>query len=75
MAERKIIIRRFPTLQGDTTIEIAESLLTKEKVFHKGSIISFGNKSYTDWDELLHDIQESKDQTIELLRFKPVVGG
>jgi hypothetical protein len=76
--DRDVIIKTFPTLEGDTQEHIKFSVLTKEKVFapnmpHRVVI----NCRFVDtWNELLNEAQRTPaDKPIKIIKFMPVMGG
>lgn len=73
-----IKLRTFPTSEGDTTVPVKLPDLTKEQIFDNSQDLRvvMDNKVYTDWDTILIDIQNKPDDSeIEILRFKPIMGG
>ena len=74
---KKITIRTFPTPEGDSAVIVAENAITEKDVFAEGLTVAMGNKIYidTDWDKLLEDIHKSKENELEITRFRAIQGG
>jgi len=74
--DKEIIIKTFPTRDGDTQEHTSLSLLTKEKVFDADMkfAVVVNNRSCRTWDDLLVEIQRAPEP-VEIVRFKPVQGG
>lgn len=71
---RKITVRTFPSKEGDTVVEVLPSELAG--VLEQGNTVTMDGKAYTDWNELLKDIQSKPEsEPVEVLQFREVVGG
>jgi hypothetical protein len=73
MAIKMVTLRTFPTREGDTAVKIALDVLTREQVFKPGVMVAVSGIRYTNWDELLRDLQKTENAVIE--QFKPIAGG
>lgn len=73
MVSKMVTIRTFPTVEGDSSVQVDLSEITREQVFTPGAMVVLGGVSYTDWDELLRDLQKTENAVIE--QFIPIAGG
>jgi hypothetical protein len=73
MLNKMVTLRSFPSKEGDTTVQVAISDLTREQVFIPGTMVVLSGVRYTDWDKLLQDLQKTDNAVVE--QFKPMAGG
>jgi len=77
--DREVVIKTFPTIEGDTQVRTRLSVLTEEQVFTQAEMplrIVVNGKPVDTFDGLLEEIQRTKEtEPIEITRFRPVQGG
>lgn len=74
--DRKVIIRTFPTREGDAATETTLSALTEKQVFKPNMAVAMGDRLYESWDDLLEDIHKQEEtEEVEILQFMKVLGG
>lgn len=74
MQDKIVVIRTFPTEEGDTMEETRLSVLTPEKVFEMPYAVVVGGKEIGTWDELIEECSRLPEP-VEITRYSPVVGG
>lgn len=72
---KRVTIRRFPTTEGDTVVTKTVDEVKEGEIFTPNTLVVMGKTVYTSWDELLVDIQQSKDEEVEVQQFLKAYGG
>ena len=72
---KRVTIRRFPTTEGDTVVTKVLDEVKEEDIFTPNTLVVMGKTVYTSWDELLVDIQASKEEEVEVQQFLKAYGG
>lgn len=72
---KRIVIRKFPTTEGDTVTTKTVDEVKEEDIFTPNTLVVMGKTVYTSWDGLLVDIQEAKEEEVEVQQFRKAVGG
>ena len=72
--DKEVIIRTFPTKEGDTVVRTRLSVLTPEKVFTMPFQVAVGDRVVNTWDELL-EACNNLPEPVEITRFAPIAGG
>jgi hypothetical protein len=72
---KRIVIRKFPTTEGDSVVTKTADEVKEVDIFTPNTLVVMGKMVYTSWDELLVDIQESKEEEVEVQQFLKAYGG
>ena len=70
MADREVIIKTYPTPQGDTELRTKLSVLTPEKVFKMPYTVVLNGVQIRSWDDLMKEANKLPENApVNITRF------